>query len=647
MTYVASLFSANTPNHYEENFPEHNERYASDPSLVADHSKRAARHRCNQFCARNCRLLIANSYANIQSTLPNNRDGRVPILIESKLNPANLRLSSEPRTSNFSNFRNYKAWLDSLERERSKYFDVYHPNGEKTALKSSNSVCDSWGSSQSLSSTDGNRSDSGSSSPNSTVFNLTALQQPNCPPQQPRSIPIKEEIKNFNLHHNPIQFNMDKVQYVKTLARTKTIIETVINRCRVIALNLDSDCCLQDGVDLLEVAVMSEMSLDHPEIFVFDTYLEPRIIDLFKPVFANARIIKVMFDPRFALRILCRKYGVSEFLALFDIQLAYRFLLAKKTDCRLEDIKREKLLYVSWQCNGPMANIEKLLQPPTAGHLKNRPFWKARPVNFDIMYKAAYEVFVMVPQLFTNLMVIMERTIGETDHTQFIKRSNELISRNLVPRKFAFFRTKQQYLGEMHKQIDLLIQSDILFRNRQQAAKGQLTDEDYSSGEHSDGLDSIDDTGTDSYKSYNSTEDLMSSANDDLIYFTDGHQSECAENESESGHELSDDGQFDNFETFGEHLEEPKAVGAVKPPGKPAVCEKCQLPIEKNHNRLGELIEAVETDGHLLNRLLFNGGRNQQFCRCIADGEVKCMNLLVDQIIDLAECKEDYMELDE
>lgn len=109
-----------------------------------------------------------------------------------------------------------------------------------------------------------------------------------------------------------------------------------------------------------------------------------------------------MFDARFDLRILNRKYGISEFTALFDLQLAYRVLMAKLQNCSFNEIKREKLFYVSWQCNGPVINFDKLYLPHTY-YFKGKKFWKTRPINFEMMYNAAYDVFVMVPQLFTNL----------------------------------------------------------------------------------------------------------------------------------------------------------------------------------------------------------------------------------------------------
>ena len=43
--------------------------------------------------------------------------------------------------------------------------------------------------------------------------------------------------------------------------------ETVVNRSKVIALNCDSDCYLQDGIDLLKVAVMNELSLVNEFVF--------------------------------------------------------------------------------------------------------------------------------------------------------------------------------------------------------------------------------------------------------------------------------------------------------------------------------------------------------------------------------------------
>ena len=128
--------------------------------------------------------------------------------------------------------------------------------------------------------------------------------------------------------------------------------------------------------------------------------------------------------------------------------------------------------------------------------------------------------------------------------------------------------------------------------------------------------------------------------------------------------ELSD-GQFDNFETFGDHSEGSESGTASERSlsnksrsvheGQPGTCGKCKL-ATKSNNALNELIVNLEAKNHSLNRLLFNGDQQQQgqlrYCQCVSqarrsDEEVKCMNLLVDQIIDLAECKEDYMELDE
>ena len=70
--------------------------------------------------------------------MPNNRDDRTPILIESKLNPTNLRLTNAPQPSKFSNFGNVHAWL--VTKERSRYFDAFYPDEEKTASKGNSSV---------------------------------------------------------------------------------------------------------------------------------------------------------------------------------------------------------------------------------------------------------------------------------------------------------------------------------------------------------------------------------------------------------------------------------------------------------------------------------------------------------------------------
>jgi len=565
---------------------------------------------------------MAKSLSNLCNTLPNNDDTH--ILIESKHN-ANLNLSNQHlNTSKFSNFTNYESLLESKKNERSKYFDVYYPNKEKSKFTNStgtNSL------NSSLSSMNADKSQSSNSTVKPTVVAETANSSSTLnPTKSNNSNKLTDEIKNFNLHANPVQFNMDKVNYVKTLSKAKSIVDTIQQRSKVISMNCDSDCCLQNGIDLLEVAVIYDESLDHPDIYVFDIYLEPKIIDLFKPVFANTKIVKVMFDARHDLRILSRKYGVTEFTALFDLQLAYRVLLAKLTNRPFEQVKREKLLYVSWQCNGPLVNFEKMYLP-SIYYFKNRTFWRTRPVNFEMMYNAAYDVFVMLPQLFTNLMVIMERTLDEEHQQLFIHRSNDLILHNLVPRKFAFFHTKDQYLGEMHRQIDLLIQSDLLHRSNQLAKRQQqMLDsdyvEEYQSGDMSifngyeGGLkNQIHDIETDTYISFsNSSMDLMNSANGDLLFqsWNTNPLDRSTNSSAQSNH-----------------------------------CENCKLPI--NRDKLGELLcNLKQTDS--LKEFLFTGSK---YCQCIqpqlthSDEEAKCMNLLVDQIIDLAECKEDYMELDD
>lgn len=555
---------------------------------------------------------MALNLASMFNTLPNNRD-QAPMLIESKQHlPAPL--NEQLKTSNFSNFSNYKAMLDAQNRERSKYFDLYYPADKRTD-REHGSTCDSLSSSQSSSTEP--KSENDATKPDDLV-------------------------QNFDLHTNPVRFDLDRVNYVKTLSKAKSIVEIISKRSKVIAINCDSDCCLQNGVDLLEVAVTFDESLDHPEIYVFDIHLTPGIIDLFKPVFADAKIVKVMFDARFDLRILCRKYGVTEFAALFDIQLAYRVLLAKLTDRPFAQTKREKLLYVSWQCNGPLVNIEKMYLPGVY-YFKNRKFWQTRPINLEIMYNAAYDVFVMVPQLFTNLLVIMERTLGDEHQQLFIKESNDLIARNLVERQFTFFYTKHEYLGEMHRQIDLLIQSDILHRNKQLAKwQRQLIDQDYESTYADDCFDAsndellknqINDIDTDSYRSY-ASEDLMDSAdyywmvNEDLVRSRNSMNRPLDESVDESVHQTNE---LNNSESGSQQTR---------------YCEMCKLMIK--NAKLSELLNNLEQSDRDLKELLFTA---PNYCQCIqlrcSDEEVKCMNLLVDQIIDLAECKEDYMELDE
>jgi hypothetical protein len=259
----------------------------------------------------------------------------------------------------------------------------------------------------------------------------------------------------------------------------------------------------------------------------------------------------------------------------------------------------------------------------------------------------------------------MERTLNEEFKQQFIKESNDLISRNLVPRKFAFFQTKQEYLGEVHKQIDLLIQSDTLHRNKlasklqnklientmessdddkmyevNSSTNSSLFNQSIGSStslrsltkENNQNLleDQINELDTDSC----TTDSLSSNSNslNEKLKYSDELFDSASSLDCESGTQSSDNKNEDNKKL----LEDAK-------------CFKCNLLIK--NNKLNELIDTLESDDeNLMKTLLFkNESRN---CECNEfsidlDDEAKCMNLLVDQIIDLAECKEDYMELDE
>jgi len=616
---VVNLFKMNKLNLCEEEFLMSRQVITSSPfknNLITTQSKIQLFDQSTLSLNDNCNL-----------TLPNNRND--PILIESKQYPNVDLINKKQNNSNFSNFVNYKSMLDNQNQQRSKYFDVYIPNNKP--LLTNNSMCNSLSSSQSSSASKESDLSKNNSSINSSSTSRFA---------------INDHVKNYNLHANPIQFNMDKVHYVNTLDKAKSIVDLIERRSKVISINCDSDCCLQNGIDLLEIAITFDSSLDHPEIYVFDIHLEPKIIDLFKPIFANSNIVKVMFDARFDLRILCRKYGVTEFTALFDIQLAYRVLLAKLTNSSFYQIKREKLLYVSWQCNGPLVNLEKM-NLPSLYYFKNRKFWQARPINFETMYHAAYDVFVMLPQLFTNLMVIMERTLDDEHQQLFIKRSNNLVSSNLVDRKFAFFYTKHQYLNEMHRQMDLLIQSDILYRKQQhikwqqqqQLTNGECLDEDNNCFDdvNNDLLkNQINDIDTNIYKSYsNISDDLIDSddlmVNEDLFQSYDSHYSSNSPNQHQLIESINESGTFN---------EEDRST--IKH------CTMCSLFIKSD--RLSQLLNNLDQSDSNLNDVLYTSSK---YCECIQsqlftpDDEYKCMNLLVDQIIDLAECKEDYMDLDD
>lgn len=125
--------------------------------------------------------------------------------------------------------------------------------------------------------------------------------------------------------------------------------------------------------------------------------------------------------------------------------------------------------------------------------------------------------------------------------------------------------------------------------------------------------DQINDIDTDSYKSYSTNDDLMMNSvdNEDHEYGSGTHTEHSIFNHKQN--------------------EQSK------------ICPQCQLIIKSD--KLNELIDNLETENGL-SELLFD---DLKYCQCESlkslDEELKCMNLLVDQIVDLAECRDDFMDL--
>lgn len=146
----------------------------------------------------------------------------------------------------------------------------------------------------------------------------------------------------------------------------------------------------------------------------------------------------------------------------------------------------------------------------------------------------------------------------------------------------------------------------------------------------------INDIDTNIYKSYsNISDDLIDSddlmVNEDLFQSYDSHYSSNSPNQHQLIESINESGTFN---------EEDRST--IKH------CTMCSLFIKSD--RLSQLLNNLDQSDSNLNDVLYTSSK---YCECIQsqlftpDDEYKCMNLLVDQIIDLAECKEDYMDLDD
>jgi hypothetical protein len=283
----------------------------------------------------------------------------------------------------------------------------------------------------------------------------------------------------------PLLFNMDHVRYVSSVPIAEQVVLSLINnqQPQMVSITCESDCGLTDRIDLLSIAIAPQQKpgtvmIAHPQVYVFDVRARSQLMHVLRPLLASQHVLKVMFDARLVLRLLRRVYNVQVFVALFDAQLAFRLLNSHLSGCPFARQKRDELMRVAWQCNAPSVNFHRPAPRPGSSSSASSSsrvafvgaidsecvgasgsYWSSRPVTAQLLYHAGHEAFVLVPQLAVNLMAMMELVLNEHQKRLFRDLSDQLICRHLVSRPFRQFAHRTQYLHELQTQVSLLTAS--------------------------------------------------------------------------------------------------------------------------------------------------------------------------------------------
>lgn len=310
------------------------------------------------------------------------------------------------------------------------------------------------------------RTDANDFRPSSSTDSMTASPPPPSPAvnypnnQKPSDQLLLPTLLPNHAQQKPLIFNMDHVRYVRNVPVAQQIVTTILScpHPQMVSITCESDCGLTRGIDLLSLAVAAQHSsgrveLVHPKVYVFDVRARTQLLNVLRPLLATPHVLKVMFDARLVLRLLRRVYDVKIFVALFDVQLAFRLLNSQLFNCPFSRQKRDHLMRVAWQCNAPSVNFHRPSSTATS------IYWSSRPVTAQLLYHAAYEAFVLIPQLAVNLMAMMELALNDAGKRLFRDLSDQLISRHLVDRPFRQFKHRTQYLQELHNQVSLLTNS--------------------------------------------------------------------------------------------------------------------------------------------------------------------------------------------
>jgi exonuclease 3'-5' domain-containing protein 1 len=158
------------------------------------------------------------------------------------------------------------------------------------------------------------------------------------------------------------------------------------------------------SITLVQVASFQVQTSGLPvKVVIFDTFLNPDLLKgCLKKFFESDRVVKVIHDCRNDSAALYFQHGVTLNNA-FDTQVAHSVIQQQNAG---KPAYKSKFVSLNLLCelygNGVIVNPKK--ESMKKNYRKDQKYWSRRPLNEDMIFYAASDVFALVPQVYMNMM---------------------------------------------------------------------------------------------------------------------------------------------------------------------------------------------------------------------------------------------------
>jgi len=218
--------------------------------------------------------------------------------------------------------------------------------------------------------------------------------------------------KNGHIVTNLNSSSVDEIILRQTSIVTKTkegedIINEIIQNNEIIAVDCEGVNLSTSGfITLIQIATMPYNNYPYPKIYIFDILFNPEfLLKGIKRLFESDQVLKIFHDCRTDCSLLYFNHDIRV-VNVFDTQMAHAVLQQQnhsKPVYKSKFISLSSLyeLYSNVSLNSPKELIKKCYK-------RDQKYWTRRPLTEDMIYCAAYSVYPLIPDIYSNMIKLIK-----------------------------------------------------------------------------------------------------------------------------------------------------------------------------------------------------------------------------------------------